>query len=37
MAARMARTRNLGERGTGFTEPGALSVATNFEGLAAKP
>ncbi len=37
MTARMGRARNLGERGVGFIDPGALSVAIIFEGLAAKP
>ncbi len=37
MAPRMGRARTMGERGIGFIDPGALSVAIIFEGLAAKP
>lgn len=36
MAARIGRARNLGGQGVGFVDPGALSVAIIFEGLAAK-
>ncbi len=37
MTPRLGRARNLGERAVGFVDPGALSVAIVFEGLAAKP
>lgn len=37
MIPRMGRARTMGERGVGFVDPGALSVAIIFEGLAATP
>lgn len=37
MIPRMGRARTMGERAVGFIDPGALSVAIIFEGLAATP
>ena len=37
MIPHMGRARTMGERGVGFVDPGALSVAIIFEGLAATP
>ncbi len=37
MVPRMGRARTMGERGVGFVDPGALSVAIIFEGLAGIP
>ena len=37
MVPHMGRARTMGERGVGFVDPGALSVAIIFEGLAASP
>jgi phosphoenolpyruvate---glycerone phosphotransferase subunit DhaL len=37
MIPRLGRARTMGERAVGFIDPGALSVAIIFEGLAATP
>jgi dihydroxyacetone kinase-like protein len=37
MVARVGQAKTLGARAKGFVDPGALSVAIIFEGLAAKP
>jgi dihydroxyacetone kinase-like protein len=37
MIPRLGRARTMGERAVGFIDPGALSVAVIFEGLAATP
>jgi dihydroxyacetone kinase len=37
MIPRLGKARTMGERAVGFIDPGALSVAIIFEGLAATP